>query len=123
MGINTGALLGPVIAGNLAEGVDWHLGFACAGVGMTLGLVQYVLGRGRLQPAIQRLATRPGPAATTAATGPAEGFSTDDWKRMTAVVVFFAFASLFLGAYEQAGAPRHLLSDRYLPPQLARHQL
>src|SRR5258706_1547041 len=39
MGINLGAFLGPLIAGKLAEGVDWHLGFACAGVGMVLGLV------------------------------------------------------------------------------------
>ena len=118
MGINLGALLGPVIAGKLAEGVDWHLGFACAGVGMTLGLVQYVLGRGRLQPAIQRLTTRPGPAVTTAATGPAEGFSTEDWKRMTAVVVFFAFASLFWGAYEQAGSTLNLFADRYVHLEL-----
>jgi len=118
MGINLGALLGPVIAGKLAEGVDWHLGFACAGVGMTLGLVQYVLGRGRLQPAIQRLTTRPGLAVTTAATGPAEGFSTEDWKRMTAVVVFFAFASLFWGAYEQAGSTLNLFADRYVHLEL-----
>src|SRR5258706_10685051 len=27
--------------------IYWHLGFACAGVGMVLGLVQYVLGRRR----------------------------------------------------------------------------
>src|SRR2546426_421265 len=118
MGINLGAFIGPLIAGALAQRVDWHLGFACAGVGMTLGLVQYVLGRGRLQPAIQRLATRPGPAATTAATGPAEGFSTDDWKRMTAVVVFFAFASLFWGAYEQAGSTLNLFADRYVHLEL-----
>jgi proton-dependent oligopeptide transporter, POT family len=59
MGINTGALIGPLIAGYLAQapafrerltswGMDpnssWHWGFAAAGVGMTLGLVQYVLG-------------------------------------------------------------------------------
>jgi len=118
MGINLGALLGPLVAGKLAEGVDWHLGFACAGVGMTLGLVQYVLGRGRLQPAIERLATRPGPAVTTVATGPAEGFTTEDWKRMTAVVVFFAFASLFWGAYEQAGSTLNLFADRYVHLEL-----
>ena len=40
MGINLGAFLGPLIAGYLAQRVDWHLGFAAAGVGMTLGLVQ-----------------------------------------------------------------------------------
>src|SRR5262245_8673148 len=44
MGINLGALIGPLIAGYLAQKVDWHAGFACAGVGMALGLVQYVLG-------------------------------------------------------------------------------
>src|SRR3989442_11847674 len=49
MGINLGAFIGPLIAGALAQRVDWHLGFACAGVGMTVGLVQYVLGRERLR--------------------------------------------------------------------------
>src|SRR5213593_3233155 len=70
MGINLGALLGPLVAGKLAEGVDWHLGFACAGVGMTLGLAQYVLGRRRLAPAIERLAARPGPAAVSPGLAP-----------------------------------------------------
>src|SRR3989442_13703791 len=40
MGINLGAFLGPLIAGKLAEGFDWHLGFACAGVGMLVGLIR-----------------------------------------------------------------------------------
>src|SRR3989440_9333233 len=117
MGINLGALLGPVVAGKLAEGVDWHLGFACAGVGMTLGLVQYVLGRGRLQPAIARLAARPVP---TAAAGPGStgGLTAGDWKRMTAVVVFFAFASLFWGADEQAGSTLNQFAGRYVRLEL-----
>src|SRR6266542_4483285 len=42
LGINVGAVVGPLVAGKIAEGIDWHLGFACAGIGMTLGLVQYV---------------------------------------------------------------------------------
>jgi proton-dependent oligopeptide transporter, POT family len=117
MGINLGAFLGPVIAGKLAEGVDWHLGFACAGVGMTLGLVQYIFGRGRLEPAIARLAARPaGAAAATAA--PAGAFTAEDWKRMAAVVVFFLFATLFWGAYEQAGSTLTLFADRYVHLEL-----
>ncbi len=121
MGINLGALLGPVVAGKLAEGVDWHLGFACAGVGMTLGLVQYVLGRRRLEPAIERLAARPAPAAVSPGLAPGVshgGFTAADWKRMTAVVVFFAFASLFWGAYEQAGSTLALFADRYVRLEL-----
>jgi POT family proton-dependent oligopeptide transporter len=47
MGINTGAFIGPLVVGWLGQRVDWHAGFAAAGVGMVLGLVQYVLG-GRL---------------------------------------------------------------------------
>jgi POT family proton-dependent oligopeptide transporter len=114
MGINLGALIGPLIAGKLAEGVDWHLGFACAGVGMTLGLVQYVLGRSRLQPAIARLAARPRPAAAVGS----DAFTAADWKRMAAVVVFFVFASFFWGAYEQAGSTLNLFADRYVRLEL-----
>src|SRR5205085_6081647 len=55
MGINLGAFIGPLIAGYLAQRVNWHLGFACAGVGMTLGLIQYIIGRRRLESAIARL--------------------------------------------------------------------
>jgi POT family proton-dependent oligopeptide transporter len=117
MGINLGALIGPLIAGKLAEGVDWHLGFACAGVGMTLGLVQYVLGRNRLQPAIARLAARLEPAAAASGAG-GDGFTAADWKRIAAVVVFFLFASFFWGAYEQAGSTLNLFADRYVRLEL-----
>jgi POT family proton-dependent oligopeptide transporter len=63
MGINIGAFLSPLVCGYLAQsdswkstlagwGLDpkhsWHWGFAAAGVGMTLGLVVYVMQRARL---------------------------------------------------------------------------
>ena len=44
MGINLGALISPLVCGYLGENINWHYGFAAAGVGMTLGLIQYVLG-------------------------------------------------------------------------------
>jgi len=44
MGINVGALAGPLVCGTLGENVNWHLGFSAAGVGMALGIVQYVWG-------------------------------------------------------------------------------
>ena len=119
MGINLGAFIGPLIAGYLAQRVDWHVGFAAAGVGMTLGLVQYVLGRNRLTPALDRLAATPRPVASatarTQSTGSAGalGFTASEWKRIGAIVVFFIVAILFWGAYEQAGSTLNLFADRY----------
>ena len=63
MGINLGAFLSPLVVGFLAQGetfrnfivsmgfdpnTTWHWGFAAAGVGMTLGLVQYLFGGKKL---------------------------------------------------------------------------
>lgn len=48
MGINLGAFIAPIICGYLGEKINWHLGFGMAGIGMTLGLIQYYLGRDRL---------------------------------------------------------------------------
>ncbi|HEY3885054.1 MAG TPA: oligopeptide:H+ symporter, partial [Vicinamibacterales bacterium] len=116
----------PLIAGYLAQNVDWHVGFACAGVGMSLGLVQYVVGRGRLKHAIARLGQEPNLPTdeTTAAQRPANerGGGTSgaapldtqtEWKRIAAIVLFFLAAVVFWGAYEQAGSTLNLFADRY----------
>jgi proton-dependent oligopeptide transporter, POT family len=117
MGINLGAFIGPLIAGYLAQRVDWHIGFACAGVGMVLGLTQYIIGKERLRPALDKLAARtqavrqqPGSTATVDS---ATHFTSEERKRMAAVVVFFVFAALFWGAYEQAGSTLNLFADRF----------
>jgi proton-dependent oligopeptide transporter, POT family len=119
MGINLGAFIGPLIAGWLAQRVDWHVGFACAGFGMAAGLIQYALGKKRLQPALDRLAARPRAAATATAAPSGAGFTSQEWKRMGAVFVFFLFASLFWGAYEQAGSTLTLFADRYTRLEVA----
>lgn len=63
MGINIGALVAPIICGALAA-YDWHWGFAAAGVGMALGLIQYVVGWNRIKdvglPPAQKTENEPG---------------------------------------------------------------
>ena len=113
MGINLGAFLGPLIAGYLAQRVDWHLGFACAGVGMALGLVQYIVGKERLRPALTQLASQTKPEPSQPGSAPGLGFTPAEWKRLAAVVVLFVFAALFWGAYEQGGSTLNLFADRY----------
>jgi len=85
---------------------------------MTLGLIQYVIGRGRLKAGIDRLGQTPAAptADTSAARRTAEtgsGFSAAEWKRIAAIVFFFAAAVIFWGAYEQAGSTLNLFADRY----------
>jgi POT family proton-dependent oligopeptide transporter len=121
MGINLGAFLGPLIAGYLAQRVDWHIGFASAGIGMAFGVTQYILGRKRLLPAVERLASQPRatvvPNAVTRSVPESQGgllgFSTTEWKRIGVIVILFVVATLFWGAYEQAGSTLTLFADRY----------
>ncbi len=61
MGINLGALLGTVLCGFIGEGYNFHWGFALAGVGMILGLVQYSLGGKQLGDAGQLKSSDPPP--------------------------------------------------------------
>jgi len=120
MGINLGALLGPLVAGYLAQRVNWHIGFSAAGIGMTAGLIQYALGKRKLQAAVDRLSA-PSKAASasqsagtvTTTTGHGVSFTANEWARIGAIVVFFLFATLFWGAYEQAGSTLTLFADRY----------
>ena len=51
MGINVGAAIGTIIAGYLGETYGWKYGFGAAGVGMLLGLIVFVLGKGLLRGA------------------------------------------------------------------------
>ncbi|MEU9197294.1 peptide MFS transporter [Streptomyces hundungensis] len=44
MGINLGAFAAPLTIGTIGQKVNWHFGFALAGVGMALGLLFFFLG-------------------------------------------------------------------------------
>jgi proton-dependent oligopeptide transporter, POT family len=85
MGINLGAFLSPIVVGFLAQhpsfrqfiasmGFDpntsWHWGFGAAGVGMTLGLIQYVIGRRRLS----QVGQKPTAASAEVNSGTSSGF-------------------------------------------------
>ena len=89
MGINLGAFVAPLICGYLGQRVNWHVGFATAGVGMVIGLVQYVLGAKYLGDA----GLRPAPST------PAETELLRSRIRLVSIIglpvlIAFAFAAL-----------------------------
>ncbi|HEY6141170.1 MAG TPA: oligopeptide:H+ symporter [Thermoanaerobaculia bacterium] len=102
MGINLGAMIAPLVCGFLGQRVNWHLGFAVAGVGMALGLTQYMLGRKHLPETERRTVVRD----TTPLTS-------DDWRRLFLIGVFFVFALVFFAAFEQSGSTLTLFADRH----------
>ena len=48
IGINLGAFLAPLIVGYVGETINWHYGFAIAGIGMFAGLIQFYFGQNKI---------------------------------------------------------------------------
>jgi POT family proton-dependent oligopeptide transporter len=118
MGINVGATFAPIVTSWLGQGINWHLGFAAAGVGMVIGLIQYVAGRKYLAPVSQE---EPSVQATAVATDTApqvdvppasRKLTGTDWARMGAIGILTLFALLFWAGFEQAGSSLTLFADR-----------
>lgn len=70
MGMNIGTFVGPLITGLVQSAAGFHVGFALAGVGMTLGLVRYAVARRNL-PQVASEVPNPLPAANRRMVGAA----------------------------------------------------
>ena len=101
MGINLGAFIGPIICTPLGQQINWHIGFACAGVGMVLGLIPV----SEAKPSkIEPLAPEP--------IAPKTPFTREDWGRIAAASILTLFALIFWAGFEQAGSSLTLFADR-----------
>ena len=105
VGLNIGGFLAPLVCGTLGELYGWHYGFGAAGIGMFLGLMIYVFGRGYLPPEPPRVPQAPvADMRTDARTGHAHRV----WWLLLGVGIA---ATIFRGAYEQVGNTLPLLID------------
>jgi POT family proton-dependent oligopeptide transporter len=120
LGINIGAFMAPLVCGFLAQsewfktflvnrGFDpnasWHWGFGAAGVGMLLGLAQYLWQS-------KRFGSVGLPVKRNAALKDAERLTAADWKRMGAIGILFVFTVFFFAVYEQGSSSLGLFADR-----------
>jgi POT family proton-dependent oligopeptide transporter len=112
MGINVGAFIAPLICGPLAQRIDWHWGFGAAGIGMTLGLIQYVAGKRYLVGADAPKTDASRARDDQAAGKVPEPLTKTDWNRIIVIFILFVFATLFWAAFEQAGSSLNLFADR-----------
>lgn len=107
MGINFGAFFAPLITGWLGQKYNWHLGFAAAGVGMVIGVIQYIAGRKYLVAAeVEDREAEEHPDE------PAPPLTKVEWMRISVIGILFLFTTIFWAGYEQAGTTLNLFADR-----------
>jgi proton-dependent oligopeptide transporter, POT family len=108
MGINLGALFGPLVCAWFAAQprFGWSWGFAVAGVGMLMGLGFYLWTRG------DRLAeVGPAPVRATSRSGSQRAFlSLPERRRILALAIVTVFVVFFWLAFEQIGSSLNLFA-------------
>jgi POT family proton-dependent oligopeptide transporter len=112
MGINTGAFFAPLVTGWLGQKINWHIGFAAAGVGMVFGLIQYVLGQKYLAPVAEQPTPQTAAVESTKTAAESSGFTSQEWGRIAAACILTFFALIFWAGFEQAGSSLTLFADR-----------
>ena len=98
IGINVGAFLSSLIVGYVGETYGWHYGFGLAGIGMALGVAQYLLG----QKYLEGVGNFIGDTAESAQDLKAP-LTKEEKDRITVLLISFLLVILFWGAFEQAG--------------------
>jgi POT family proton-dependent oligopeptide transporter len=135
MGINVGAAFAPIVCGFLAQheafkallvswgispAASWHWGFGAAGIGMVIGLVQFLLSQkhfaktGECKHPQQSFFHKNLPQL---ASGQAD-LTREDWRRVSVVCVLFVFTVIYGAVSEQAGSSMNLFADRLTRTQI-----
>src|SRR5210317_1626421 len=100
IGINVGAFLSSLIVGYVGEVHGWHYGFGLAGIGMALGLIQYLAGQKYLKHVGNFLGSSEDPVDKEAMNKPLTKIEKD---RVIVLFISFLLVIVFWGAFEQAG--------------------
>lgn len=113
IGINAGAFIGPLVCGWLAANprFGWSYGFGAAGVGMTLGVICFLLLRkkylgdtGMVPMARTRMAD--GGEAIN------EPLTKEEKDRVVAIIIVVFFVAFFWLAFEQAGSSLNVFAQQ-----------
>jgi POT family proton-dependent oligopeptide transporter len=104
MGVNLGAFFAPLVCGTLGQLWGWKYGFGAAGVGMILGIVQYLFGARYLakdhvthakENKIEKQPLTPG-----------------QWRAIFGLIVLVILNAIFWAVYEQQGNTIQIFADR-----------
>ncbi|MBQ4805511.1 peptide MFS transporter [Aquimarina sp. MMG015] len=108
IGINLGAFLSSIIVGYVGEVHGWHYGFGLAGIGMALGLLQYLLGQKYLKNVGNFLGSSENAKDKETMKKPLTSIEKD---RIVVLLISFLLVIVFWGAFEQAGGLMNLYAS------------
>jgi POT family proton-dependent oligopeptide transporter len=100
IGINVGAFLSSLIVGYVGESYGWHYGFGLAGIGMALGLAQYLYGQKYLSQVGDFIGDNKSEEGKDVLKKPLTAIEKD---RLVVLFLSFILVIVFWGAFEQAG--------------------
>jgi POT family proton-dependent oligopeptide transporter len=100
IGINVGAFLSSLIVGYVGETHGWHYGFGLAGIGMALGLAQYLYGQKYLSQVGDFIGDYKSEDGKDVLKKPLTSVEKD---RLVVLFLSFILVIVFWGAFEQAG--------------------
>lgn len=128
MGINVGAALAPFVCGYLAQDAgfkaflqslglnpahSWHWGFGAAGIGMMLGLAQFVGKAKGLGATLRGIKDKKNTSSNQTTSNQAtNSLSREEWRRIAVIGILFVFTVIFGIVSEQAGSSMNLFADR-----------
>ncbi|MBX9686818.1 MAG: peptide MFS transporter [Candidatus Obscuribacterales bacterium] len=144
MGINIGAAISPIVCGFLAQANEfkgwlksmnldpldsWHWGFAAAGVGMTLGLLHFLVqqksianvGNVPQKEKSQQESEAPLDQKSEKSSGGLL-FSKVEWMKLGALGILFVFTILFWAVFEQGGSSLNVFADKLTDCSIFGHQ-
>jgi POT family proton-dependent oligopeptide transporter len=123
MGVNVGALIGPLVCGYLGESPrwGWHYAFSAAGFGMLLGLGLYLRLKSRYLPGV---GMRPHRGLDPGARGsaPAAPLTREQRRCLIALGVLIVFSIPFWMAFEQTGSSMNFFAAERVDRTLFGHQ-
>lgn len=128
-GINLGATIAPIVCGYMAENPKflellksiglssksgWSWAFSVAGIGMIIGLIQYVLNS-------HKIIEVPTEGTKTAADGTVEhpSLTPEDYKRMGVIGILFLFSATFWALFQQAGSSLNIFAKEFTQETIA----
>jgi POT family proton-dependent oligopeptide transporter len=110
MGINLGAFIAPLICGWLRVKYGWAWGFGAAGVGMLLGLVQYMYGRPKH---LKGIGEKPSARSNEEQAAMDQPLTFEEKSRVAVICIMAVFVVFFWAAFEQSAGSIALFGDSY----------